>query len=58
MTLLITDLPRLKVHQLLGLLSFVNSAAHEAVLSSHFQVFHYATYHPQITAILISPTRS
>jgi len=42
------DLPRLKVHQPLGLLSFANTAVHEAILSFHFPVFHCATYRTQI----------
>ena len=43
-----TDLPYLKVHRQPGSLSFVNSAALEAILSSRFLAFHYATYGSKI----------
>jgi len=44
-----TDLPHQQVRQLPGSPSFVNSAAHEAILSSHFRAFHSAAYRPQNT---------
>jgi len=47
-TVLSTDLPYLKVHRQPGSLSFVNSAALEAILSSRFLAFHYATYGSKI----------
>jgi len=53
-----TDLPHQQVRQLLGSPSFVNSAAHEAILSSHFRAFHSAAYRPKKIRKRTSPSKN